>query len=173
MPILTTITHIRQILQDLPLPGTGGSVLQVVVTPPDPAVDQEGPYAYVWADKGPELRQSLSRPYQGTPRTGSTEAGWKCLDHVVNVWLVWFQDQDDPTPDDSFPIIVDAVMDAFRVAIDPAYNVQDPVTFRYSTLTAIGEKMEYEISPVRVVASQRLRRYDAIVTIHVNEEFQG
>lgn len=173
MPILTALSYMRQLLYDLPLPGNGGSTLEVVVTPPDPAANQTGPYAYLWASKGPELRQSVPRPYKGTPRTGSTEAGWKEMTHTIHVWVIWFQDQGDTQPDFAFPIIMDAVLDAVRVSPDPVYNVQDPETFRYSTLFKIGEAMTYEISPVRTVASQRLMRYDGMVTLTVCEEFQA
>lgn len=172
MPILTAQAHIVSLLTDLPLPGQGGSVLQADVVPLDPDTDQVRPHAFIWPADGPEARQSLPRPQKGTPGTGSTQAGWKEMAHHFDIWLTWFQDQGDPTRDTSFPVIVDAVMDALRCATDPV-QVQDPETFRWSTLFAIGEQMTYSIDPPRSTRNMRELRYDGRVSLTAKEAFQA
>jgi hypothetical protein len=172
MPILTAQCHLVSILTGLPLPGFGGSTLQVFVIPPDPETEETEPTAYIWPATGPEKRQTITRPQQGTPGTGGTNAGWKEMEHHFDVFLTWFQFYGDVLPDQSFPVIVDAVMDAFRCTTDPVL-VQDPVTFRYSQLYAIGEKMDYEIAVPMSTAQQRTLKHGARVTVNVGEEFQA
>ena len=172
MPILTALTHIQQLLDGYPLPGTGGSTLIAVIEPPDPQVDQVNPVAYVWPTEGPENRESLPRPQNGTPGTGSTQAGWKHMGHNVDVWVKWFKDQGDPTPGLSFPTIMDAVMDAIRVSTD-GIMLQDPVTFRYSQLYAVGERMKYDIATPMATKDQRTLEYNGLVRVTFDESFQA
>jgi hypothetical protein len=172
MPIWTALNHVESILANLPLPGSGGSTLATFIRPPDPESDQSLPHAYVWPGRGTEMRESVPRPQQGTPGTGSTQAGWKQKHHMVDVWVTWFQDQDDPTPDASFPVIMDAIEDALRCSTDPV-KVQDPVTFRWSQLFATGEDMDYDIGLPRATRDQRILRYDGKVSLTVKESFQA
>ena len=172
MPILTAQTHLVTVLNALPLPGQGGSTLIAQVVPNDPNTDQSQPYAFIWPSAGGEFRQSVPRPAQGTPGTGGTQAGWKQKTHNFNVWVTWDQDQGDPTRDTSFPVIMDAIEDALRCTTDPV-QVQDPETYRYSTLFAIGERLQYSIDPPRSLADQRMLRYDGRVQVSVSEEFQA
>jgi len=173
LPITTALTHVHSLLENLSLPGFGGSTLLAVIDPPDPETEQQNAVAYVWPTAGDEKRQSSPRPQQGTPGTGSTQAGHKQMEHRVDVWLIWWRDQGDLTPSISFPVIVDAVMDAMRCSLDAAYNLQDPVTFRYSTLFSIGEKMAYEIAPPRTALNQRSMVYEGLVRVIACEEFQA
>jgi hypothetical protein len=172
MPIVTVLTQVYAILNGLSLPGTGGSTLEAHIDQPDPQTDQVNPQAYIWPPTGHEFRQSVPRPQQGTPGTGSVQAGEKQMSHMVEVTLFWFHDPGD-TPDIAFPTILDAVMDALRCTTDPVL-VQDPVTFRYSQLFGIGEKMSYDCAyPEATTADQRTLLYRAKVMATVSEEYQA
>jgi hypothetical protein len=172
MPIVTCQTVVLNLLVNLPIPGPDGATLNTFVTPLNPQDDVLQPTALIWPGRGGEHRESVPRPYQGTPQTGSTEAGWKQHEPRVSVFLTWDQDPDDPAQDVSFPLIVDAVMDALRCATDPV-KVQDQVTYRWSQVSGVGEKMDYEIAYPRYLAPQRLRRYDAEITVMMTESFQA
>ncbi len=170
MPILTAQTWVYSVLNGMPLPGNA-TPLQVFVTPPSVEEDQLDPHAYVWPSTGTESRESL--PRAGVPDVGTNLSGWKQMWHSFDIFLVWFDDDSDPEPDISFPVIVDAVMDALRTCQDPVTQT-DPVTGRTSQIYATGERLNYDISPVRgTTADQRIYRYDARILAKVGEEFQA
>lgn len=169
MPVNTVHNAIKGILDNLILPGEAGT-LHCFITPPDPRDDPE-PAIYVWAARGPERRQSVPRASPGYQPL--TQSGWKEIDHTVDGFLTWFGEDSQRNADSNFPAIVDATMQALRNAPDPMYAVTDPLTGQQSNLTGIGEKLEYEIGPVRATADQRYLRYDALITIHLFEFFQA
>lgn len=154
----------------MPLPGNTGP-LQAFVTPPNPEEDQIDPHAYIWPSAGSEQRESL--PRAAGPNLGLNQSGWKCMTHNIDVWLVFFDDDSDPTPDFSFPLVVDAVMGVLRTTQDPVTQA-DPVTGMISQIYATGERMSYEIAAVRgPAADQRILRYDARIAARIMEEFQA
>lgn len=173
VPIVTAMTHYQSILTSLPLPGQGGSVLNAVVKPPPAESDQLDPMAYIWPTTGPEKRLAVPRPLQGTPGTGSNQAGQKLMTHAIDIYVLWFQDQDGPDPDMGFLIIMDAILDALRCSTD-GVTVQDPVTFRWSTLFAVGEAMTYDVGvPMATTRDQRILEYRGRVAAPCKEEFQA
>jgi hypothetical protein len=170
MPINSTQTYIQQLLNQLPLP-YALPALAAYITPPDPNVEAEVPTAYVWPSDGDESRDASKG---GTiPRnTGpGTPSGWKNIEHSIDVWLVWFAQDDDPLADTAFPGIVDAVMYALRTSPERPLVV-DPVTQQQTWLLDIGEKMNYRIS-LRAVSDQAFNRYDGLVNITVTEVLQA
>lgn len=172
MPITTALTWVKQQLAGLPIPGME-LTLDATVDPYDPQVEQVNPTAYIWATTGPEKRQSMPRPATGTPQTGSTQAGWKEMDHHVDIFVIWFRQHGDPFPDIAFPVIMDAIEDALRCSQDPV-TTQDPVTYRYSQLYGLGENMTYDMAPPEhTTADQRTLIYRGRVLGPVHEEFQA
>jgi hypothetical protein len=170
VPILTAQTWVWSILNGMPIPGNN-TPLEVFVTPPNPEEDQLDPHVYVWPSTGSESRQSL--PRAPVPNLGTTQSGWKTMPHQLDIWVVWFQDDSDPTPDASFPVIVDAIMDVLRTCQDPVM-LTDPVTGRYSQIYGTGERLTYDIATPRGVnADQRILRYDARIAARVLEDFQA
>lgn len=170
MPINSTSTYLLSLLDGLPLPGPAGAEgnLAVYITPPDPG-NLEVPTAYLWPVGGEEKR--LTPPRAGGPNV--TEPGWKHIIHRVPLFLAWVGVADDPTADTNFPAVVDAIMAALRPSEDEVL-ITDPVTGQISSLLlGIGEDMAYEIAVVHTLADQRLLRYDARLTITVNEYFQS
>lgn len=170
MPIVTVTQWVYSTINGMPLPGNTGP-LQAFITPPNPEEDQLDPHANIWPSAGTEKRQSL--PRAPAPVVGTTTSGWKTMPHSIDIWLYFFMDDSDPTPDLTFLTVIDDVMDALRTTQDPVL-LADPVTGRYSQIYATGERMTYDVSPVRgTTADQRTLRWDARVVAPILEDFQA
>lgn len=169
MPVNTVHQAIKGILDGLVVPGKAG-VLHCYITPPDPRDDPD-PAIYIWPSRGNEHRQSVPRASPGYQ--ASFQSGWKEIVHTIDGFLTWFGEDTDNQADSTFPAVVDLVMQALRNADDPMYAVTDPLTGQQSDLAGIGEKLSYEIGPVRATADQRYLRYDALITVTISEWFQA
>ena len=167
MSLNTAQYFIQQILDDLPLPGDGTPNLSAVITPMDPNVEAEVPTAYIWPTRGTESRNPA---LGGTiPRnTGpGTPSGLKPIQHDVEIFLVFFGQDDDSEADTLFPGFVEAIMQALRTSTNPA-TVQDPYSGVVSTLVDVGEFMQYEVV-ISAVENQAFNRYDCLITCRVWE----
>jgi hypothetical protein len=170
MPINTTQVYVKNLLNGLAWPFTGVPALACQITPPDPNVEANIPQGYVWPSRGKENRD----PRRGgtIPRaTGpNSPSGLKTQTHRLDVYLVWWGQDDDPDSDTLFPGMVDWVMETLRLAPDTTPVLLDPWTNRESYLIDIGEDMNYELT-VRAVADERFNRYDALITCVISEVF--
>ena len=150
---------VKNQLDGIPMPG-GVPNMAAYITPPDPNVEATIPTAYVWPTDGHE-----SRDEPGTiPRnTGpGTPAGFKPINHMVDVFIVYFGADDDPQADSLFPGIVDAAMFALRTCEDSA-TLQDPYNPNVTTtLYDLGEIMSYQIV-ISALADQAFNRYDCLL----------
>lgn len=167
MSINTVQLYLQGLLDTLPVPN--GLQVQAYITPPNPETDYTNPHAYIWPAEGQETR---SPGMGGTlPRASSPGAfsGTKSIAHILDIFLVWFASNDDPDADTWFPGMVDAVMNMLRVTPTPAV-VTDVYTNATSQLIDVGERMTYKIA-VSSVADEGFNRYDALITIHINELF--
>ena len=170
MPINSVSTYLLGLVDGLPLPGPAGETGQLAafITPPDPG-NLEVPSAYLWPVAGTETR--LTTPRAGGPNV--TEPGWKHIIHRVQLVLAFVGAGDDPDSDTTFPAVIDAVMARLRPSPDEVL-ITDPVTGVISSLLlGIGEDMTYDFAVVHTLADQRYLRYDARLTITVNEYFQS
>lgn len=166
MPIVSAQVYIRNLLDGLAMPGNAPA-LAAYITPPDPNVDAATPAAYIWPADGEESRNPVMG---GTiPRAAFTGAasGFKPVEHALEIYMVWFGQDDDPDSDTWFPGMVDAVMAALRASPDPAI-VTDPWTGVQSNLIDVGENMTYRIT-IRALDDQRYNRYDALITLRLHE----
>lgn len=170
MPISTTQAYINDLLNGLVWPITNLPPLQSQITPPDPNVESNVPQAYIWPSRGNENRD----PRRGgtIPRaTGpNSPSGLKVQTHRLDVYLVYFMQDDDPDSDTLFPGMVDWIMEQLRLAPDTTPALLDPWTNRESYLIDIGEVMDYQIT-VRALEDQRFNRYDGLITCVINEVF--
>jgi hypothetical protein len=167
VPIAAVTSYIQGVLNNLPMPGLNTPAMVAYVTPPDPNVEAEIPTAYVWPSDGDESRNPAD---DGTiPRnTGpNTPSGTKPIVHMVDVFVVYFQADDDPQADSLFPGIVDAVMAQLRTSEDPA-TLADPYTGAQSTLYDLGEAMHYQIV-ISAVADQAWNRCDSLIRCKATE----
>lgn len=169
MPLNTVQLHLQSILDQQPLPFQLG-LLTAYIQPPNPG-DGTNATAYVWGSRGSERRRTVPRADAGNLATG----GDKTINHDCDVWLVWFGEADTPGAGVQFPVIVDATMAILRntALIQGTQYVTDPVTGQTSQLLDIGERMTFEYAPVRATADQRWLRYDAQITVSVEEWFQA
>lgn len=167
MPLNTVQVHIKTLLDGLDVPGTAGA-LEAFITPPGQE-ECTRPKAYIWPSGGDEKRQS-------TPRidVAPSTAAWKQVDHLVDVWLTWFSDEDADAADIdlAFPAVVDMAMDRLRASPEPA-EVTDPFTSRVSYLCGVGERMSFEFYPVVGVPDERINRYDCRLQLPITELFQS
>jgi hypothetical protein len=172
MTIGATQLAIQQLINGLPLYG-GIPPLTAYITPPDPNDEADIPTAYVWPSRGDESRDNSGAAAGTVPRnTGpGTPSGWKSDVHAMDVWLVFFGQDDDPNSDTLFPMIVDTVMKAFRTSKNPILAV-DPYTEEQSWLIDVGEKMSYQID-LRSLSDQSYNRYDGQISLTVTELFQA
>jgi len=113
----------------------------------------------------------VPRAQPGNLSTG----GNKNIRHRLDCYIIWIGPSVDPNADNMFPSIVDAVLALLRNTPikDQATQVQDPVTGQVSDLLNIGENMTWEYAPVRALVDQRYLRYDARVTLDMEEWFQA
>lgn len=164
MGLNTAQVYLKDLLDQLPMPNS--LTLQAFITPPDPVVDYVNPHAYVWPSTGEETRLTIPRAaYPGAV------SGSKCIKHAVDVFIVWFSANDDPDADTWFPGMVDAVMTALRGTPTPA-DVRDIYTNAESQIINTGEIMTYKIV-ISAVEDERFNRYDALITVHLEEIFNA
>lgn len=170
MPLNSASGYVLQLLDGLPLPGVAGEsgALAAFITPPDPG-NLETPTAYVWPVSGQETR--LTTPRGSGPNV--SRPGWKHIIHRMQLVLAFVGSADDDLADSTFPSVIDAVLAVLRASPDEVL-ITDPVTgILSSLLLGIGEDMAYDYAVVHTLADQRYLRYDARLTITVNEYFQA
>lgn len=169
MPINSVQVYIQNLIDGLLMPGSAGK-LRAYITPPDPNVEAEIPTAYIWPSDGDESRD----PAKGgtVPRnTGiGTSSGYKPFEHRLDVYVVWFGQDDDPNADTWFPGMIDAIMLVLRTSPDPA-TATDPYTEQRTTLIDVGENMSYRIA-LRALSDQRYNRYDGLISLQLLELMQ-
>lgn len=167
MSIVATQVYLQTLLQGLVWPFTGVEALQAYITPPDPEVTANVPKAYIWPSHGDESRAVVRGGTVPRALTLGGPSGTKGVIHDLEVYLVWFGQDDDPDSDNLFPGMVDAVMSALRVSADPKV-VTDPYTAISTTLIDVGEQMTYQIT-LRALADQAFNRYDCLISLSINE----
>lgn len=161
MSINAAQVHFRTLLDGLPVPG--GLNIEAYITPPDPEVDYVQPHAFIWPSDGEETRLTIPRMVAAP----NGVSGSKQIMHIMDIFLVWFAQNDDPEADTWFPGMVDAVMIALRTSSTPAV-VQDVYTNATTQIIDVGERMTYKTA-VSAVADERFNRYDALISCHVME----
>lgn len=168
MPIASATSYIKNLLDGLVMPGSPATPnLVAYVTPPDPNVEAQYPTLYVWPTDMDESRDSNKGGTVPRALTTGGPSGFKPLEHSIDLYLVWFQQDDDSDADNLFPGMVDAIMAALRVSADPVV-VTDPYTGTQSQLIDVGENMTARIT-LRSLADQRYDRYDCLIVLNCLE----
>lgn len=168
MPLVTVQTWVKSLLDGMAMPGPAGlGQLAAYINPPDPNDEGPTPTAYIWPTDGHEERQSVGR------NTGpNTTAAWKNVRPNIDIYLTWFDDQDDPYIDNAFPSIIDAVMSVLRTSPDPQELV-DPNSGATSWIAGLGERMTWQNLGVTSTSDQRWQRFDAIIMVSFIEYIQA
>jgi len=171
VPIVNAQSFLLSLLDDLPMP-YGKPAAKAYITPPDPRIQAKVPAIYIWPSDGEENRSS---ELGGTiPRnTGpGTSSGTKGILHKMDVYLTWFSAGSDKQQDPVFPGMVDAVMFALRYSMPNPVYITDPSTEITSTIYNTGEDISYRIG-VESTADERIKRYDALMTVSMWEIFNA
>src|SRR5580658_4864767 len=142
MPMLSILTKVQSVLDDLPIPG-GAQKLQAFITPPL-AHRPIRPTAVVWASRAPVGRRAMPRGQ-----------GFKQIDWAVDVWLMYLMSPQVPNLDQQYPLVVDAVMAAMWSTPMPV-PIEDPVTGLVTQMTSIGEVFTVDNAPVRSPEGQQM-----------------
>ena len=154
------------------MPG-GAPPLAAYVTPPDPNVDADIPTCYIWPSNGREARDTQFAGSMSRNTGPGTTAGFKTIEHQLDIWVVWFGSDEDADADTLFPGMVDAIMYALRTDTPNPYEaLTDPWTGQLTQLANVGETQSYQIT-VNSVADQRYLRYDCMLTIPLIEVIQA
>lgn len=172
MPIVSAQAWILSILNGLVWPPAMSNVppLAAWITPPDPNVEAETPQAYIWPSRGTESRDPKVGGTVNRAVTFGAASGLKAQTHRLDVYLVWWGQDDDPDSDALFPGMVDWVMSALRSSQDPSPIQTDPWSGIQSYMIDVGERTDYQLT-LRSIVDQRLNRYDALLTLVINEVF--
>lgn len=170
MPILAAQSYLASLLTGLTPPGkTGaGGPVTALITPLVPDVNPNLiPRIYVWPATGPESRIAMPRNKgMGTP------AGWKQIRHELQVFLLWMDTVIDTAADSNFPLLIDWVMQVLRTSPNPG-TWTDPDLGLTSNFVNVGEQMKYDYVPPHQLEADRFRRYDARITVTLEELFQA
>lgn len=163
MPLNTVQTYLQGLLQGITLPGQTNT-LDCFITPPA-LQDMDGPHSYIWGGRVDVSRQTMPRG-----------PGYKKYPWRMSVWLVYetgatIAGETNPTIDNEFPLIVDAVTNTLSVATMPLV-IQDPDTGQYSQIQAVGESWSLDNPTVRLPETMRLLWYAALITTQVLEVVQ-
>lgn len=169
MPLATVQSYLKTKLDGLNLPA-GLGTLTAFIEPPI-SDDGAGANLYIWGSHGDEKRLTVPRAQPSNLASG----GDKEIKHMADLWLIWFGSVEDPSVDNQFPSILDAVMAVLRnvALLDDAQYAVDPVTGQTSNLLNVGENMSWEYAPVKALEDQRYRRYDARISVEVIEIFRA
>ena len=159
MPLNSVQLYVKGLLDGMQLP-TMAQTLEAYVTPPT-VEDIDSPKAYIWGGRMRGMRQTA-------PRT----KGFKRLNWVVDVYLVWETLTEGDAIDQEFPLIIDAVMNKAWFTTMPIV-ITDPTTGQQSQILQIGEDFELEYPPERTPATLRSLYYTARLGLDVYEAVQA
>lgn len=163
MPLNSIQQHCQSIIDGLQIPASPDR-LTAYIQPPN-FEDLDAPRAYIWGGRMLGERQTA-------PRGVAPEAGFKRLNWVVDVWVSYLTTPDASDADQAFPLVIDAIMNAFWTTPMPTF-IQDTVTGVRSQLLQIGEEFELEYPPERAPATQRMLYYTARLGLDVYEAVQA
>lgn len=159
MPLNSVQQYIKGLINDLPVPGQDKTI-EAYITPPT-VEDIDRPKAYIWGGRLRGMRQTAPRG-----------PGFKRLNWVVDVYLVWETLPYGPTIDSEFPLIIDAVMNKTWTTKMPI-QIQDPQTGQPSQILQIGEEFELEYPPERMPSTLRTLYWTARLGLDVYEAVQA
>lgn len=119
------------------------------------------PIIYVWGSRNREHRKTVPRGF------GSKEGFYS-----IDIWLKWAGQVGDPQINDSFALLIDAVMQKLRSVAVPTL-ITDPDTSAQSQLLEVGETMESVYSIPHAAADQRFLIFEALIVCDTKEWFQA
>ena len=155
MPLNSIQQYIANLLNGLAVPGPG-KPLEAFITPPTVG-KLDGPKAYVWGGTSRARRQTAPRGQ-----------GYKHLDWMVDIYLIYETVPTSPNLDQEFPLVVDAVLTKLWSTEMPVF-INDPTTGLSSEVVSVGEQWDLDYPPVRTPATNRMLLYEARIRMSVYE----
>lgn len=159
MPLNSIQHYCRDLLDGLVLPRQD-QPLTAHILPPT-VEEMDGPRAYVWGARTRAERQTAPRVH-----------GFKRLPWTVDIYLAYLDSADSPDLDESFPLIIDAVLTRFWSTTMPLM-ITDPETGQMSQILAVGESWDLEYPPERLPATMRMIWSTARIGMDVTEAIQA
>lgn len=155
MPLNSVQQYIANQLDGLAMPAALKPLKAYIMPPAREKLS--GPHAYVWGGTSRARRQTAPRLQ-----------GYKHLDWMVDIYLMYETVSTSPTIDQDFPLVVDAVLTQLWTTTMPVFIV-DPTTLLNSQIVAVGEQWDLDYPPVKALATERRMLFEARIRMNVYE----
>jgi len=160
--------YMKEILNGLSLPNQS-QTLTAYVAPPVPGV-LTGPTVYIWGAEWDDKRQSFPRIGNAVmPSPSNAVSGFRVINWSMYLYVYQQLLSNDPNADQSFPLVVDAIVNLLHTTPCPTYAT-DPTTGVQTEILAIGEHIHAQLAPVQDVGNQGFVLYDAMIVCDVREK---
>jgi len=159
VPLNSVQLYVRELLDELQIPGLNVA-LESYVTPPM-VEDIDRPKAYVMASRGRARRQTAPRG-----------PGFKRIDWTVDVYVTYETTPDSETVDQEMALIIDAICTKLWTTTMPLF-IEDPTTGLRSQILQVGEEFDIEYPPERTPATLRMLYYTARIGFDIYEAVQA
>jgi hypothetical protein len=144
--------------------------LEALIQPPVLADVADHPYAYIWAGRGNERRQTAPRPIR-QDSGAITPGGYQKMTWKIDVRLYTVMAQEDPNIELAFPALIDATIKELNVTQIPII-ITDPVTGQQTQILTIAETLDsdYATSVTTSAEGQGIIRFGCDLTVEVQEK---
>lgn len=166
------LAAVQQYLKDPLLDGLQNPLLdplEAVIQPPVLMDTADHPYAFIWAGRALEKRQTAPRAIRQAGG-GIRPGGYQLMTWEIAVRLFTVMSQEDPNIELAFPALIDAVLLQLNTTEIPIITT-DPVTGQQSQILTIAENVTMEYATARVtVAGQGVVRFACDLIVDVEEK---
>jgi hypothetical protein len=144
--------------------------LEALIQPPVLADVADHPFAYIWAGRGSERRQTAPRAIR-QPSGAINPGGYQKMTWKVDVRLYTVMAQEDPNIELAFPALIDATTKELNTTQIPIV-VTDPVTGQQTQILTIAETvdLDYATSVTTSAEGQGLIRFGCDLSVEVQEK---
>lgn len=176
MTISAVQVYTRDVVTDIHAPDWQKGTIAYIASPVPGTAKLQQPLIFVWGASVREARTSIPRAAPGinpmlTPPGQTVASGWKERYYTISMWVYGVEENNDKNRDTKFPVLIEQVCNALRMAQVPAYLV-DAKTGEQSKLMNIGEEFTWEYDVDRTLADQRMLRNACRLDVSVLEQFQ-
>jgi len=144
--------------------------LEALIQPPVLADVADHPYAYIWAGRGSERRQTAPRAIR-QPSGAINPGGYQKMTWTISVRLYTVMSQDDPNIELAFPALIDTVVKELNVTQIPIV-ITDPVTGQLTQILTIAETLnsDYATAVTTSAEGQGIIRFACDLSVEVQEK---
>ena len=176
MTLSAVQSFVRATVDGVQAPNWAEPLLASIVVPAPGLVKLPQPQVFVWGATATEERLTIPRAAPGinptiVPPGQNTQSGWKERRYALSMWLYGIEYNYDGNRATKFPVLIEQVLNALRMANIPA-PLTDSETGEQSILLSIGEELSWEYDVDRTLADQRLVRNECRIDASVIEQFQ-